>query len=46
METKLYLAMTSEGRMVGIEDGGDDSTVFVERVLGPYIAYLSRHWAH
>ena len=46
METKLYLAMTGEGRVVGVEDGGDDSTVFVERVLGPYIAYLSRHWAH
>ena len=46
VETKLYLSMTGEGRLVGIEDGSDGSVVFVERVLGAYIAYMSRHWAH
>ena len=46
VETSLYLSMTGEGTLVGTEDGSDGSTVFVERVLGPYIAYLSRHWAH
>ena len=45
METSLYLSMTEAGKVVGVEEGGED-TVFVERVLGPYIAYLSRHWAH
>ena len=46
METKLYLSMTSEGKLVGVEDGDDGSVVFVERVMGPYIAYMSRHWGH
>ena len=46
LETKLYLSMTGDGRLVGIEDGSEDSVVFVERVLGSYIAYMSRHWAH
>ena len=46
VETALYLSMTGSGTLVGIEDGSDGSAVFVERVLGPYIAYMSRHWAH
>ena len=42
VETDLFLAMNSKGKLVGITDGTDESTVFVERRLGPYLAYLSR----
>ena len=27
---------------VGLVDGADESTIFIERNLNPYIAYLSR----
>ena len=42
VETDLFLSMNSKGKLVGITDGTDESTVFVERRLGPYLAYLSR----
>ena len=42
VETDLFLSMNSKGKLVGIFEGTDESTVFVERRLGPYIAYLSR----
>lgn len=46
VETDLFLSMNSKGKLVGITDGTDESTVFVERKLGPYLAYLSRKYAH
>ena len=42
VETDLFLSMNAKGKLVGILDGTDESTVFVERTLGPYLAYLSR----
>ena len=42
VETDLFLSMNNKGKLVGIVDGTDESTVFIERKLGPYIAYLSR----
>jgi len=46
VETDLFLSMNHKGKLVGIVDGTDESTVFIERKLGPYIAYLSRKYAH
>lgn len=46
VETDLFLAMDSKGMLVGVADGMDEGTVFIERRLDPYIAYLSRKYAH
>ena len=42
VETDLFLAMDRRGKLVGLEGGTHEETVFIERKLGPYVCYLSR----
>ena len=46
LESGLYLAMNTKGKLYAEPDDTNDATVFLESSNGYYLNYLSKKYAH